>query len=210
MRRSTIAGIASSLLANLLVVTVSVAEPPFGGPQRGRGGPERMLDEHAERLDLDDETRAAIDRIVLESRAEGRELRLDLHEAHSRLRDLLSQASPDEGAVMRQAEVIGELETAERKHRLRAMLRIRGLLTPEQREELVRIREEERGRHFALIEEACGSELETLCPDLEPGPELGMCLRENAEHVSELCRMALERGPRRPGGKGGRRGPPRY
>jgi Spy/CpxP family protein refolding chaperone len=211
MRRNTIAGIAAALLANLLVVTVSIAEPPFGRhPRGGGGGPGRMLDYHAERLDLDDETRAAIDQIVEESRAGGEDLRVELRAAHSRLRELLSGPSPDQGAVMRQAELIGEIETAERKHRLGSMLRIRELLTPEQREELVQIREEQRNRHFAMIEEACGSAMERFCPDLEPGPELGMCLRENQEELSDLCRMALERGPRRPDGRRGRRGPGRF
>jgi Spy/CpxP family protein refolding chaperone len=209
MRRSTIGGIAVALLANLLVVTVGVAEP-FGRHHRGEGGPGRMLDYHAERLDLDDETRDAIDQIVEESRAGGEDLRAELRAAHAQLRELLAEPSPDEGAVMRQAEVIGEIETAERKHRLAAMLRIRELLTPEQREELVQIREEQRSRHFAMIEEACGSAMDRFCPDLEPGPELGMCLRGNQEELSDLCRMALERGPRRPDGRRGRRGPGRF
>jgi Spy/CpxP family protein refolding chaperone len=48
---------------------------------------------------------------------------------------------------MQQAEKIGALETDLQKQRLHTMLRIRALLTPEQRDELVKIHEERRGRH---------------------------------------------------------------
>ncbi len=45
---------------------------------------------------------------------------------------------------MRQAERIGAAKTELKKERLRTMLSIRALLTPEQRRELVRIHEEMR------------------------------------------------------------------
>ncbi len=58
---------------------------------------------------------------------------------------LLSQDDPDEAAVMQQAETIGKVETEMHKHRLSTLLAVRALLTPEQRAELTRIREEMRG-----------------------------------------------------------------
>jgi Spy/CpxP family protein refolding chaperone len=63
------------------------------------------------------------------------------------MRRLLGQDRPDEAAVMQQAERIGALEIELHKQRLRTMLRIRALLTPEQRRELVTIHgERHRGR----------------------------------------------------------------
>jgi Spy/CpxP family protein refolding chaperone len=117
------------------------AEPPDERPHPRRS-PAGFIEEHAERLGLDAETRAAIQAISSESRAAEQELRGRIHGAHERMRELLDEDAPEASAVMAQAEVIGALETEARKERLAAMLRIRKLLTPEQRAELVRIREE--------------------------------------------------------------------
>jgi len=66
--------------------------------------------------------------------------------AHEQMHALLAADVPDEAAVMQQAERIGALETDERKTRLRGMLQIRALLTPEQRALLVEIHEARRSR----------------------------------------------------------------
>ncbi len=127
--------------------------PPPGGPPgpppHHRGGPppiERVLERNAERLGLDPATEAEIRAISSASRAEGERIRASLDAAHRTMRALLSQDAPAEAEVMRQAEQIGALETEAQKSRLRAMLRIRSLLTPEQRAVLVEIHEERRAR----------------------------------------------------------------
>lgn len=122
--------------------------PPPPPPPRHRGGPGPggMIDRYAERLGLDDGTRAKIREIAGESRRRGEAIKERLERAHDEMRGLLSRDAPDEAAVMRQAEVISALELEERKSRLRSMLRIRALLTPDQRAELVRILERERPR----------------------------------------------------------------
>jgi Spy/CpxP family protein refolding chaperone len=117
------------------------AEPPGSWGPPGPS-PARFIEENAERLGLDAETRAAIQEIAAGSRAAERELRGRIRDAHGHMRELLEADQPDESAVMAQADVIGALEVEERKKMLSAVLRIRALLTPEQRAELVRIREE--------------------------------------------------------------------
>jgi len=109
---------------------------------------------------------------------------------------------------MQQADVIGDLETALMKHRLRSMLQIRALLTPEQRAELESIREEGPFRRFDAVREACAGEKEAECPADGQGPRRYFCMREHADELSEGCRQALESMPRPPRRKGGRRGPP--
>jgi Spy/CpxP family protein refolding chaperone len=127
--------------------------PPHGpGGPRGPGHPpplEHVLERHADRLGLDAETRAEIDRLVSAARPESDALRDQLRALQDEMRALLSRDVPDEEAVMTQAERIGDVETAMQKKQLRSMLRIRALLTPEQRAELVRIHEERElgGRH---------------------------------------------------------------
>lgn len=130
-------------LALSLLAEAAWARPP---DERRHGPPPlgAVLERHAERLGLDDAMRAQIREIA----AEGREAAEVHHERvralYQELRELLSAESPDEPAIMRKAEEIGEAKTAKRKQRLRTMLSIRALLTPEQRRELVRIHEEMR------------------------------------------------------------------
>jgi Spy/CpxP family protein refolding chaperone len=117
-------------------------------PGRRRGPPpiERVLELHAERLELSAEQRAQIRRIAGESSEEREQHRERLHALHEQMRAILSQDTPDEQAVMGKADEIGAAETAAQKHRLRTMLEIRALLTPAQRHELVKIHEERRAQ----------------------------------------------------------------
>ncbi len=146
MRRFLLAGFAATILVGLTLAGTSAARPPPGGPG-GPGGhePGRLNDEHADELGLDPETREAIQRIVDDSRQDAEGFREDLHALHDAMRTLLSQDDPDEASVMQQAETLGKVETEMHKHRLSTLLAVRALLTPEQRAELTRIREEMRG-----------------------------------------------------------------
>ncbi len=108
---------------------------------------EDVLERHAGRLGLDAKTRQEIRTLADEARAESKELESTLHALHEELRNLLDQDSPDLDAALQQTERIGSAETSLHKLRLRTMLRIRALLTPEQRKELVRMHEERRRRH---------------------------------------------------------------
>jgi Spy/CpxP family protein refolding chaperone len=148
MRRLFLAGFIATILVGLTLAGTSAARPPFDGPG-GRDGPGdheagRLIDEHADELGLDEETREAIQQIVDDSRKEGRGFHRELRGLHDAMRELLSQDEPDEAAVMQQAERIGKLETEMHKHRLSTILAVRALLTPEQRAELTRIRREMR------------------------------------------------------------------
>lgn len=210
MQRTLIAIALCSGFAVLLPQS-SIAAPPHGGPRFG-GGPhfERLYEEHAEELGLDPETIAAIRAIVDSSEERAKELEAQSVRAHDALRALLSEDLPDESTVMKATDEVGRIETQLRKHRLATMLRIRALLTPEQRERLVefrRSRDSEEGR--GELREACQPDVERLCADAESGWARMRCLRENQAEVSEECQSAIEsmrgRGPRG-GGRTGRRG----
>jgi Spy/CpxP family protein refolding chaperone len=119
---------------------------------RGRHRPppiDAILEAHADRLGLDAATRDRIRGIAEASRAEEAPLDERLDDLEREMRRLLRGASPDEKAVMSQADRIGAVRTERHKHRLRTMLRIRALLTPAQREELVRIYKERKARRGA-------------------------------------------------------------
>ena len=134
--------------AALLLASAGAAfgKPPHA-PHHGRRGPpliEQVLERHAERLGLDAQARARIEEIADAAQAESEPLRETLHALHDELRAELAKDAPEEATVMQLAERIGAAETDERKLRLRSMLRIRALLTEQQRAELVKIHAERR------------------------------------------------------------------
>jgi len=135
---------------------------------------------------------AAIRTIVDASRARGQTLRAELHTAYAQMRTLLSQDLPDEAAVMQQADTIGALELTERKNRLQAMLRIRALLTPAQRQELIRRQGELHSRRRPDFMQACQADSTNLCQDTTHWRTRMQCLHDHIEELSETCRAAIQ------------------
>jgi Spy/CpxP family protein refolding chaperone len=218
MRRSDIARtlVACGLLLGLAFPVASLAQPPGppGGPHHrwghhGGPGPDRFIARHAEELGLSAETLEAIEKIVDESHARSETLREKLRGEYEVLHELLAQEMPDEPAVMSQAEVVDALKHEAHKNRLQALIAIRSQLTPEQRQELVRIREERmpRGGKYGPMG-TCRDDVTELCPEAEPGRAALECLSGNWAELSEKCRAAFEDGPRRGFGRGDRFGPP--
>lgn len=192
-------------VAALLVAIpfLTAPDPALAKGRFGHGGPggphlERFLEREAEALGLDAETTAAIRQVLEQGRERARELEDARRDARSVMHDLLSQDAPDEEAVMRQAETIGEIEIEQSKHRLKALLQVHALLTPEQRALL----REKRGRRREALFESCAADLEAFCPEAEPGPERFRCLRSHRDDVSTGCRETMRerrrRGPRTP------------
>jgi Spy/CpxP family protein refolding chaperone len=163
--------------------------------------PERVMAEHAEQLGLAPETLRAIRTIVEASRGPQETRRVALRQAYAQMRALLSQEVTNEAAVMQQAETISALELAARKQRLQVMLRIRALLTPAQRQELVRLQEAWHTHRRPYILQACQTESTDLCSDAAPGRPYLACLHDHLAELSEACRSALQ------GRRGDGRGP---
>ena len=129
----------------------ALAQPPGpeGPPGMGRRGPppiEDVMERHAAELGLDDATRAAIHEIAAHSRVVERPLEEQVRTLQEQMRKLLDAGSPSLDDVMQSADRIGAAETELRKQRLRTMLEVRALLSPEQRQKLVKIFEERKGR----------------------------------------------------------------
>ena len=103
MQRSSTLAMALALVAltGMLSLTTSAwARSP-------RQGADRMtrLEEKIDALNLDDATRTTVDQAINEGRLVQEERRSQLHKAHRDLRAMLQQDSPDETAVLAQAEV---------------------------------------------------------------------------------------------------------
>ena len=186
----------TTFVALIGAVTMAMGSNAAAEPPR----PENQLECITERLDLDADTEAAVEAVVEESRSQAQALHDEVREARRALHDLLSQETPDEAAVMAQAQALGDLENKEMKHRLAALLRTRALLTPAQRSEMVEMRH----RHRASIVEVCEEDVELFCPDAEDPRQALRCLKRNTEELSDECREALPRRGRGYGSKHGR------
>ena len=111
------------------------AQPP--GPSARHAPPGSRLERLVEELGLDERTLARADAIIDASRAKKRTLRRQLREAHQHMRSMLEEETPRETALLEQVERIGGLRTELRKEQLKTMLRVRALLSPEQRATLL-------------------------------------------------------------------------
>ena len=108
-------------------------EPPGHKPHRKGAWLQRLTD----KLDLDDDTRASVRAVIDAGRERTRDVRKELKAARVQMHGLLQANQPDEAEVLAQVERIGTLRTALHKQRMQTMLRVRALLSPEQRATLL-------------------------------------------------------------------------
>lgn len=184
-RRCRVMGsrICASLLVCGALATAAFAQPPGlepgdvppgGGPPGPHGPPpiERMLERHADELGLDADTRAAIRAIAARARQDERPASEEVRALQEQMRALLDADSPKLDDVMQWADRIGAAETELRKRRLRTMLEIRALLSPEQRKKLVEIFEQRRGWRKGLRGDGPPPEMPGRDPEAEGPGEL--------------------------------------
>ena len=129
----------SSALSALALLAAPLPASGFGASGAGMrpdGHLDRHLERHLEELGLEPAQLEAVRAILDQARREREERRETVHAAFEEMRALLDQDLPDEAAVMRQAEVLGELRTEGHKAMLRTLLAVRAQLTPGQREQL--------------------------------------------------------------------------
>jgi len=179
--RCTLLGVVA-LLGGALAAPPSLARPPEE--------PDGFVARHAERLGLDAETRDAIQDIAEATAARSDELERTARAARDRLREELSRPDAARDAVLATAGEVDRAMAALHRSRLEAILEIHALLTPTQREELVRIRSEERPWRRSG---GCAADLDASCPDAAPGAAQLRCLADHFDGLSRGCRATLER-----------------
>lgn len=138
---------AALLMAGLAIALPGQAEPGHGPAEPGHGqpgwgGPGGWLERHAKELGIADAKLAEIRKVVDDSRTQAEKIWAEDRAAHDKMRKLLDQDQPDEAAVMKQAEVLGAIDVRRQKLRLSSMLKIRAMLTPDQRAKLRKLREQ--------------------------------------------------------------------
>jgi len=181
----------------LLGAAAGVAVSAEADPMDRAHPPGGMVAAYAERLGLEPATREAVLAIVERSGERDAALREELHAAKRRMHQLMSKGqSPEPAAILAEADAIGALEVALHKNRLAAILEIRARLEPEQRAELMRIREEKRPhrshRRRRGRDADCDPDLQEYCADVEPGAPSLLCLHSHWGHLSEPCRAAFD------------------
>jgi Spy/CpxP family protein refolding chaperone len=172
---------AAALFAALLAPDGTAARPPHD--------PGRFIARHAERLGLSAETLTAIEGVLDASRERNEALEAEADRTRDALRDVLSGPSPDRAQVMAAAAQVDAAMANLHHNRLEAILAIHALLTPAQREELVKIREERGGRG----RRGCADDVAAHCADAAPGAAALRCLAERYESLTEGCRATIER-----------------
>ena len=177
--------LAVALFAALLAPHAASAGPPHD--------PGRFIARHAERLGLAPEKLAAIERVLDASRERNEALYAEADRTRDALRARLSEPSPDRAAVMAAASAVDAAMASLHRNRLEAILEIHALLTPAQREELVRIREEHGERR-----RGCAADVASLCADVAPGADALRCLADRYASLSDGCRGTIERLGREP------------
>ncbi len=138
--RSTSLSILGAAAAALLLAGMAAAQVTLG-PRVGPGVAEvRLVERNAARLKLDEKTIAAVQELAAEATAHEEKLNKQLRDERLKLRDLLNEELPEEAALMKQAAVVSGLGLDVQKHQLEMTLRVRKLLTPEQRKQLMELR----------------------------------------------------------------------
>ncbi len=129
----------ATLATALAIPGLGLAQPAVGRFPAGR--PEaRLIERNAEALGLDEATAAAVKKLADESREEEKKSLEVTKKAWTRMRELLDQELPDEAALLEQAALISRASSEAQKRRLLLTLRVRALLTPEQRAKFMELR----------------------------------------------------------------------
>ena len=147
--RQTI-GVMMTVAAALLVAAPAQAQK--GGPHEGMGGPgmgkmfrPEMIDMLATELGVADSVVKQVKDKAYKADQEAIKLRADLDSGRLEMRRLMDEDKPDAAKVMKQIEVVGALETELKKNRIRLLLSVRELLTPDQRKKLEKLMAERSG-----------------------------------------------------------------
>ena len=116
------------------------------GPQRGAGFPPglaeaRLIREMPEEIGVDEKTLEKLEKLVAEISAKDEELQGKSVGARSAISALLDQGRPDEKELTAAVGVAAEVARKALESRVGASLRIRALLTKEQLEKFMEIRE---------------------------------------------------------------------
>ena len=127
------------ILVFFFAASFSAQAKPKPKPSHHRLKPHELIQKNAQSWGISNETLQKILQLGKDARPLKDRLHEKLRAAQNLLHSLLDQDSPSIPEVMSQVETAGLLETEMRKHALSVLIRMRSLLSPQQRENLAPI-----------------------------------------------------------------------
>jgi Spy/CpxP family protein refolding chaperone len=136
MRPTKYLSLAALLCA--LFVSPAFAGPGAAGGPGGPGGPgmQGRLEKELGKLGLSDVQNQKVQAILTAAQPQRDEMRGQMRQAFQDMHTLLDQDTPDQAAVLAQADRIGQLQTQAHKDMLTTLLAVRAELSPAQRMQL--------------------------------------------------------------------------
>ena len=116
-------------------------------PKRGQGmlNPKR-IERMAEKIGVSEGVRKEMKSLVFDAKRRSIPLKAKAQEAQLDLQELMDADTPDVASVMDKIEAIGKIQIEVRKLRVGTMLKVRALLTPEQRTQLAEMMARRKGK----------------------------------------------------------------
>lgn len=136
---------AAVVLVTLVSVTVGIATAQNPGSGKGKG-PDFRLGRMAAHLELTDQQQASIKALKEDGRSEGIQVKKELARLKNQMEGEMLKDVPSEKTVLSLNEKMGALKTELKATRLKTRLAVRELLTPEQRDKMLTMRGNGRGR----------------------------------------------------------------
>jgi Spy/CpxP family protein refolding chaperone len=136
------------VLSIALVASAAVAQQQRSGRSvtPGGGAEGRMMKKKAKEIGLSEETIAKVDAAIEANKAAEKKLREENRDALTKLNEVLSKNLPSEKELMAAADKVGELASKSRTQKMKSVLEIRSLLTAEQLEKFMELRNKARAR----------------------------------------------------------------
>jgi Spy/CpxP family protein refolding chaperone len=130
------------VVALILFGTLANAAPPGPGDELAQNlfRPEQVL-KYRQDIGLDDRQSGALKQLVQQAQTRFLDLQWDLQAEAGKLAQLLREPRVDESAAIGQADRVLTQEREVKKAQLTLLIRIKNLLTPEQQQKLMALRE---------------------------------------------------------------------
>ena len=117
--------------------------PPFGKALF----PPEMVMRHAQDIGLSDEQREQITAVIQQVQSDIVPLEWEVRERTEALTNLLEKPRVDEAAALAQVDRVTEIENQMKKTHLTLLVRVKNLLSEDQQQQLLTLRQERRGPH---------------------------------------------------------------
>ena len=129
------------LISIALLASTAMAQQRSGRATTPGGFAEgRLMKKKATEIGLSEEDVAKIDAAIEAGKAEEKKLREESMTAIGELNEILAKNLPSEKELMAASDKVGEIATKSRALKMKSVIQIRSLLTPEQLEKFMTIR----------------------------------------------------------------------